>query len=158
MLPIYLTKIHKVISVDTGEETKLSPNDKNVYGYLCGIGYNQGYDSIYPSVEQMAYNLSIATKSVSNSLNTLESIGLIKRKRTKHAGKWDSTFYWVYRPNMINRVHWTDVNGDLLQGKHYRFDTSQFRKIKEDIKKSDKLLFGVLKLADKERKEKEEES
>ena len=111
MLPIYLTKIHKVISVDTGEETKLSPNDKNVYGYLCGIGYNQGYDSIYPSVEQMAYNLSIATKSVSNSLNTLESIGLIKRKRTKQAGKWDSTFYWVYRPNMINRVHWADVNG-----------------------------------------------
>ena len=56
MLPIYITRICKVEFIDTGEIVKLNTNDKNVYGYLCGIGYNQGYNSIYPNVEQISYH------------------------------------------------------------------------------------------------------
>ena len=147
MLPIYLTRIHKVVFVDTGEEVKLNTNDKNVYGYLSGIGYNQGYNSIYPNIDQISLHLGITTKTVSNSLNTLEKVKLLKRERTKRKGKWDSTFYWLYRPNMLDRMMWLDINGSILQGKHYRFDAGQFHRYKDDSSnKVDKLLDGLLKL------------
>lgn len=145
MLPIYLTRIAKVEFIDTGDTVKVNTNDKNVYGYLTGIGYNQGYNSIYPNVQQISYHLGISEGTVNNSLNTLVKIKLIKKVRTKQKGKWDSTHYWVYRPNMIDRVRWYDINGDILNGKHYKFDHRQFRKTKEEMK-GDRLLKGLVKL------------
>ena len=149
MLPIYLTRITKVEFIDTGEVVSVNTNDKNVYGYLTGIGYNQGYNSIYPNVEQISYHLGISKGTVNNSLKTLEKIKLIKKVRTKQKGKWDSTHYWVYRPNMIDRVRWLDINGDLLSGRHYRFDYKQFKKSKSEIK-GDKLLAGLVTLQENE--------
>ena len=148
MLPIYLTRICKVEFVDTGGIVSINTNDKNVYGYLTGIGYNQGYNSIYPNVEQISYHLGISKGTVNNSLNTLEEVKLIKKVRTKQKGKWDSTHYWVYRPNMLDRMRWLDINGDILRGKHYKFDARQFRKSKIEVK-GDKMLMGLVLLQEK---------
>lgn len=145
MLPVYITKIHKVVNLDTGEQIGVSLTDKNVYGFLCGIGYNQGYNSIYPNIDQIAYSLGVNEKTVRRSIKTLESIKLIKVVKVTKKGRFESNHYWVYRPNMIPRVRWLDVLGGVLQGRHYNFNATQFRKTQSELK-ADKLLRGLLDL------------
>ena len=145
MIPIYITQIAKVEFIDTGEKVKLNTNDKSVYGYLLGIGNNMGYNSIYPTVEQISKHLGITTRTVTNCLNTLDTVKLIRRVKNKKAGKWDNTHYWVYRPNLVDRVRWLGLDGETLTGKHYRFDYKQFKKSKEEVKK-DRLLNGLVVL------------
>lgn len=142
MLPIYLTRIASVRDIDTNKVYKLTANAKNVYGYLSGLGYNYGYNSIYPNVDKIAEHLGITIKTVSNALNLLEDIQLIKRVKFRQKGKFDSTHYWVYRPNLINRMEWRNINGDVLKGKMYNFDYKQF----QGNKGKDKLLDGLRSL------------
>lgn len=139
MIPLYITRIYKVIDNNTGEETKLTPLSKQVYGFLCGIGYNYGYNSIYPNVSDIAGNLAANEKSIRNALKILESAGLVKIRKIRLRGRFDSNHYWVYRPNLIHGKTWINIDGDRLAGKMYKFDPSQFHK-KKGV---DKLIEGI---------------
>jgi predicted transcriptional regulator len=148
MIPIYITQIAKVEFIDTGAVVKLNTNDKSVYGYLLGMGNTMGYNSIYPTVEQISKHLGITTRTVTNCLNKLETVKFIKRVKNKNTGKWENTHYWVYRPNLIDRVRWLGLDNEILTGSHYRFDPKQFKKSKVDLDK-DRLLKGLVKLYEK---------
>lgn len=150
MLPLYITKIHSVRFKDTGEEIKLTSNAKLVYGYLTGLGYNYGYNSIYPNLTDIADCMALNEKTIRNALKVLEAAKLVKIVKIKQQGKFDSSHYWIYRPNMIDRVEWLNVDGDIMLGKHYSFNTKQFRQSKSDIKQADKLLAGLLINIEKE--------
>lgn len=80
---------------------------------------------------------------MSTAIKVLEQIKLIKVVKVKQKGKFDSNHYWIYRPNMIDRVQWLDINGDILRGVHYNFNHHQFKR-SSDGKVKDKLLDGLL--------------
>lgn len=145
MLPLYITRIDKVRFIDTDKIVKINLTAKNVYGFFCGLGYNKGYHSIYPSLEFISECLCLNEKTVRNAIKTLEEAKLIKARRIKQQGRFDKTHYWIYRPNMVDRVQWLNVNGDILKGSHYNFDYRQFTKsINKDNDKRDRLLEGLL--------------
>lgn len=145
MIPIYISKICSVRFLDTDHTIKISIIDKNIYSYLCGIGYNQGYNSIYPNIDQIAYHLGMNEKTVRRSIKTLEECKLIKIVKMKNKGKFISNHYWIYRPNLIDRVQWLDIKGNVLIGRHYKFDYKQFHKTKDQLR-LDKLLNGLIEL------------
>lgn len=147
MTPIYISKICSVRFIDTGTTIKISLFDKNVYSYLCGIGYNQGYNSIYPNVDQIAYHLGMNEKTVRRSIKTLTECKLIKVEKVTDKGRFASNHYWIYRPNLIDRCQWLDINSNVLIGKHYRFNANQFRKSKAELK-TDRLLSGLVELTE----------
>lgn len=146
MLPLYISRIATVQHIDTKERWNLTPTSKMVYGYLTGLGYNFGYNSIYPNIKDIADCLAVNEKSVRTAIKLLEAIGLIKIKKSKDKqGRFDSNHYWVYRPNIIPRRRWLDVDGNIMIGKHYKFDVQQFKKDDKDVK-ADKLLKGLITL------------
>ncbi len=138
-MPLYMSRICKVVKIDTGVVYKLKPSDKEVYGYLCGIGYSCGYNSIYPTISQMMWQLGLTNKTIINSIKLLNDVGLVKTSKHKKDGKWDNNTYKVLRPNMIPRTQWLDLYGNILKGKHYDFNPKQFQKGVDELKK-DKLL------------------
>jgi len=145
MLPIYIARLCGVRFIDTGTTIKITLTDKNVYGYLTGIGHNSGYHSIYPNIDQIAYHLGVNEKTVRRSIKTLEETKLIKVMKVTKKGKFESNHYWMYRPNMVDRVEWLDIRGNVLKGKHYNFNYKQFHKTELELK-ADKMLNDLLKL------------
>ena len=146
MLPLYISRIDIVENIDTGETFKFTLTCKMVYGYLTGLGYNYGYNSVYPNIKDIADCIAVNEKTVRLSIKTLESIGLIKIVKGKDKqGRFDSNHYWVYRPNIIPRRRWLDIDGNIMIGKHYKFDVKQFKLDDREIK-ADKLLRGLLEL------------
>ena len=142
MLPLYITRIHSMRFIDTNVVIKLSLTAKAVYGYLCGIGYSCGYNSIYPNIANIADHLATNEKTIRNAIKTLEQTKLIKVVKVKLQGRFDSNHYWVYRPNMVDRVEWLDNNGNIMKGKHYNFNYKQFHN--KPSNRVDKLLAGLL--------------
>lgn len=143
ILPLYITRIASVKDLDTGKEWKLNLTHKTVYSYFCGLGFNYGYNSIYPNITDIADCIATNEKTVRNAIKTLNEIGLIKIEKMKQNGRFDSNHYWVYRPNLISRREWLNIDRDIMRGKNYTFDPKQFHKKKENIR-NDKLLIGLL--------------
>ena len=143
-MPLYIQRICKAINLDTGEEFKIKSSDKEVYGYLCGVGQSCGWNSIYPTIDQMTYNLGLTKRTISSSIKQLKDVGMIKvGKHRSEKGVWENNTYKVLRPNMIQRTIWIDINGNILKGRNYDFNTSQFKKSYKDLSK-DKMLRGYL--------------
>lgn len=135
----YISRIAKVRFIDSQEEINIPHGAKDLYCKLMSYGHSCGYNSIYENQDKLAYDLGVSEKTVRNWLATLNRIGLVYSQKHKDKTKFDSNSYWLKRPNMINRVQWLDVNGDVLKGKDYRFNRSQFNKPIEDCNK-DRLL------------------
>ncbi len=54
----------------------------------------------------------------------------------------------MYRPNLIPRMEWRDIDGNIMKGKHYKWDAKQFHK-KKDSNRSDKLIEGLILMEEK---------
>lgn len=139
----YIARINKVRCIDTDKIITISQGVKNLYCALSSYGYSCGYSSIYENQDKLAYNLGVTDKTIRNQIKVLKSIGLLYTQVHKDKAQFDSNSYWLTRPNMIPRVQWLDIKGDVLKGKLYNFNSRQFQKPIEDCK-NDKLLQSLL--------------
>ncbi|AUR86449.1 coil containing protein [Vibrio phage 1.084.O._10N.261.49.F5] len=131
----WLSRIYKVIALDKLDEKTgldkvyiLDGEHKLLYAYLFNFGKAHGFHNIYPNYTLICEELGINDRKLSRKLQTLSEVGLITIIKNKSKnGKFDSNQYRVNTPKTIAKRKWYNVNGDKLEGKLYRFDSSLFR-------------------------------
>lgn len=123
----WLSKIHKVIDIDSNKEWKVDAECKLIYGYLFGFGNTQGWENIYPNQVDIQSYLGISESSVKRKLKVLGECGLIDIIKTKDKSQFTSNRYRVKQARHVARRKWFDINGVQLVGKMYRFDISVFK-------------------------------
>lgn len=127
----WLSRIHKVVDIDTKQEWKLDAECKLIYGYLFGFGNSQGWDNIYPNQDLMSKELGIGLRSMVRKIKVLGECGLIDVIHTTDKSKFGSNRYRVKQPRHVPRRKWVDIEGVYLKGKLYKWDRSMFNKVKE---------------------------
>ena len=130
MMLQYLTKIKTVQDIDTGKEYKLDIECWAIYGYLSSFGYTHGYNSIYPNQDDISADLGIPLRTLQRKIVMLKDSGFITVKVLTIGHKRDKNLYRLRVPKMLPRKRYINVNGDVLTGKLYKFDSSIFNKTK----------------------------
>jgi len=139
----YLSRVAAVRFIDTDEKVNVSQGVKELYSKLASYGKSCGFNSIYDNQSTLAYDLGVTEKTIRNQLSILVKVGLVHVQAHKDKSQYTSNSYWLKRPNMISRVQWLDIKGDVLKGPNYNFNRKQFLKPLEDCKK-DLLLAALL--------------
>lgn len=126
----WLTRIYKVVDIDTNEVYTIDSDCKLVYAYLFNFGKCHGWDNIYPNQSLIAEELGMHIRTLQRKIKVLGKSGLIDVIKTKDAktNNFYSNKYRVKRPPSIGRRKWFDINGVELSGKLYKFDYSLFKK------------------------------
>ena len=125
----WLSKILRVVDIQSGVEWNIDSDCKMIYSYLRNFGKVNGYNNIYPNQDLISRELGINVRTVRRKLKTLGECGLIDIIKMRVEGEnFYSNRYRVNYPSYVNNRRWFDSEGNVLSGDRYKFNYSQFKK------------------------------
>jgi len=125
----WLTKIMKVVDINTGEEWNIDSDCKMIYFYLNNFRKHHGRNNVYPNQDLISRELGINTRTLIRKLKVLSECGLIDTIKMKVEGEnFYSNRYRINQPSYTQYRKWFGFDGVQLTGDRFTFKYSNFKR------------------------------